>query len=138
MQGGMSYSKETGFLLLPVDGVYFVYSQVMFSATDMTSGQAISMGHRTVVCRPEDSSCGPSTPLLETMSYPARAPDGSALSSFYHGGLLSATAGTQIGVAGWYDTKLQDRSLQIDMHWSHSYLGAFLVHSPTNNFSQFD
>lgn len=138
VQGGMSFNKDTGFLLLPLDGVYFVYSQVVFSATDVSSGQTISMGHRTVVCRPGDLSCGPGMPLLETISYPARAPDRSVLSSYYHGGLLSATAGTQIAVAGWYDPNLQDRSLQIDMHWSHSYLGAFLVHSPTNNFSQFD
>ena len=133
MQGGMSYNKETGFLLLPVDGMYFVYSQVMFSARNVPSSQVVKMGHRTVVCRPGDSSCGPSTPMMESMSYPSRAADGNALSSHYHGGVLSATAGTQVAVAGWYDTNLPDGSLLIDTHWSHSYMGAFLIQAPYND-----
>ena len=30
MQGGMSYNKQTGFLQLPVDGLYFMYSQAVW------------------------------------------------------------------------------------------------------------
>ena len=138
MQGGMSYNKRTGFLLLPVDGLYFVYSQVMYSATNVPSGKVVKMGHRTVVCLPEDPNCGPATVMMETMSYPARATDNSAYNSYYHGGILSATAGTQIAVAGWYDTNLPDNSLRINTHWSHSFMGAFLIQSPYNYSSQLD
>lgn len=132
VQGGMSYNKDTGYLLLPVDGIYFIYSQVMFSAKNASNGQTIMMGHRTVVCRPDSSSCGPTTALLETMSYPAIATDKSTLDSYYHGGLLNAVAGTQIALAGWYDNNLQNGNLLIDTHWSHSYMGAFLVQSLDN------
>ena len=132
VQGGMHFNRNTGFLTLPVNGTYFIYSQILFTIkqTNTSNILPIRMGHRTVACDAEDT-CAMSpfgTPHLESYAYPYD--DSSNQDVHYHGGLFFFRAGTKIAIVSLYN---HTATLQYRAAWERSFMGAFLVNPGIRN-----
>ena len=132
VQGGMKFDGRSGFLILPVSGVYFIYSQVLFTITqeDASNTVPIKMGHKTVVCRPEHTCemAYPGTVHME--SYASPYDDALNRDVHYHGGLFFFHAGTKIAIVALYDDRV---SLGYRATWEGSFMGAFLVSHDDND-----
>ena len=130
IKGGMSYDSATGFLKVPVDGAYFLYSQIIVRGTTQ------ALGHSTVLCKCEgkadcmcttdDSSSSVSkTSSAEVQEFMQGLQSGTTdVSSNYHGGIRHLKAGDQIALippvqySGSY-TYLKQQT--------KAFFGAFLV-----------
>ena len=119
----MNFNRTTGYLTLPVDGIYYIYSQVQFSSN---SAASIYMSYGTLVYTPGH-------PELKTVAGPRRYLEsygrpyaGSMVkATFNHGGLIHLPAGAQVGIAAHYDTR--GDSLGFSGAPEDSFMGAFLV-----------
>lgn len=125
IKGGMSYSSQTGFLTVPVDGLYFVYSQITVNTTE-------PLGHVTFVC-----SCVESSPDCDCLSddgtitsskvkefLSSNQPANQDFSSNYHGSVKYLEADSQLALipplsySGEYTYFAE---------WTQAYFGAFLI-----------
>lgn len=125
VQGGMTFHRSSGFLELPVSGVYFVYYQVMFRPRGKTPRMARS---RLVACIPnQDCSyiAADNDPYMQTESDLA----GRYGNSKYQAGLFHFPAGTQIAILVW--NELYNRPhldpIRYDNHGYNTYIGSYLV-----------
>lgn len=125
VQGGMIFHRSSGFLELPVTGVYFVYYQVMFRPR----GRRVRMARsRLVACIP-DQDCSyitaDSDPYMQTESDLA----GRYRNSKYQAGLFHFPAGTRVAILVW--NELYNRpdleAIRYDDHGYNTYMGAYLV-----------
>ena len=126
IKGGMLYNRQTGFLTVPVDGAYFVYSLITVNTTQ-------PLGHVTFFCSCIESSSPDcdclsdndtitSSKVKEIMS--SNQPANQDFSSNYHGCVKDLKAGAQLAIipplfySGEY-TYFAERT--------QAYFGAFLV-----------
>lgn len=119
VRGGMVFDRETGELIVPVTGIYFVYSQVHLEISN--SSNLIVAGTKTAMC-PHRQPCS-STPLMRTEVFTDVSSD-----PFYHGGLFNLTANSTISIAafGRVNGTIVD-SLAYKTYFAHTFLGAYLV-----------
>ena len=139
----MSYDRESGFLQVPVDGIYFVYSQVLME-TD--SEEPVQYGHSTVSCTcDEDCTCHEMATVNgrelsvyrngdEYMTSFTRGSGGTN----YHGGLFSLSNNSYIAIVGHYN-ELGNID-HINLGSSEAFFGAYLISShvqPMCNYTDF-
>ena len=135
--GGMVFNRTSGFLQLPKDGVYYVYSHVLFQLSN--TSETLRTSVRMVACIPE---------LECEFAQPGNAKDFSVSNSvvtqykdkkigddgIYQGGLYHLSAGTQISLLVINPKgrvrrgeRQQEDKLFISRAKESSYFGAFLV-----------
>ena len=116
----MVFLRETGELVVPVEGIYFVYSQVHVEVTNSTSNLVL-VGIQTIMC-PQQGSCRPTTSMLsEALTDPTTEP-------FYHGGLFHLTANSTISIATFGRVNgTHVNSLAYKTYFANTFMGAFLV-----------
>ena len=128
VSGGMSYNSHTGFLRVPVDGYYYVYSQVLLEPTNQSQPTPALLGHKTVTCSCRtDCTCS----MLEgSNNYILRQSDLVHSTSYskkkvsnYHGGVFKLKANTYIGLLA----NLGDDSVRYSLTSYNSFMGAFLI-----------
>ena len=122
--GGMKYNEASGFLQVPTDGIYFIYSQILISTDDSSASK---LGHMTVKCSCEDiCNC------YDIQNYVSYNDDtfnimnsysGSAGSN-YHGGLFHLKAGSYVGVIA---VKPKSGSINMVAENSKSFFGGYFV-----------
>lgn len=115
----MVFDRKTGELIVPVKGIYFVYSQIHVEVTNASS--LVLAGTQTIIC-PQQGGCRPTTSMLsEVLSDITTEP-------FYHGGLfhLSANSTIRIAAFGRVDGTHVD-SLAYKTYFANTFMGAFLV-----------
>ncbi len=136
ISGGMVFNRSSGFLTLPKDGVYYVYSHVEFKLQD--TEKTYEAHARMVVCIPGET-CQMDAYLYHklsesggTVSQPNdRLKPNQGEHGLYQGGLFHFPAGTRILILA-KDPKFKTRitvkrggdKLVIN---SDSYMGAYLV-----------
>ena len=129
IKGGMSYNPTTGFLRVPVDGAYFLYSQIIVRNTTQALGHSTVLckcaGKASCVCTTDDSSSISKTSSAEVQEFMQSLQSGTDdVSSNYHGGIRYLKAGDQIALippvqySGSY-TYLKQQT--------KAFFGAFLV-----------
>ena len=125
VRGGMKFNRTMGYLTLPVDGIYYIYSQVQFSSNTAENNNAMAYG--TLVYTPGHPKLKRSVRYLESFGRPFAGPRVKA--TFNHGGLFHLPAGAQIHIAAKYDTRAikPKESLWFSGFWEDSFMGAFLV-----------
>ena len=132
----MIFNRTSGFLTLPVSGIYYLYSQVhMTVVTNFTKG--IRLGHKTVVCSPR-RNCNTIQEAAESTSLPAHLQSYSGLhtdkfAGHFHGGLFHFPAGTHVGIVTFWPSHrvMTDANITLELKfsalWQESFLGAYLV-----------
>ena len=115
----MVFIRDTGELIVPVDGIYFVYSQVHVEVTNTTN--MVLAGTQTIIC-PSQGRCRPTTSMLTEMLTDLTT------EPFYHGGLFHLTANSTISIAtfGRVNGTHVD-SLAYKTYFANTFMGAFLV-----------
>ena len=119
VRGGMVFDQDTGELIVPVKGIYFVYSQVHVEVGNSSS--LVLAGTQTIIC-PQQGRCRPTTSMLtEVLTDVTTEP-------FYHGGLfqLSANSTVRIAAFGRVNGTHVD-SLAYKTYFASTFMGAFLV-----------
>lgn len=135
VHGGMAFNKTTGFLRLPVDGIYFVYSQIVFKIDNLDV--PFSIKHQTVACIPNHGCTSPDSGATQTYVETVDRYLGNVsqdAESTYHGTLLHFPAGTQVALVTFkpedlLSTVRSDRDVFVDATWHRTFMGAFLVES---------
>lgn len=127
VHGGMVFHRFTGFLELPVAGVYYVYHQVTFRP----STKELRLGRiRLVSCIPGED-CSYLTSSEDNDPYMQMESDlkGKYGSSKFQGGMFHFPAGAQVAILAWNEVFSDDslRSLRYNDHGHNTYMGAFLV-----------
>ncbi len=125
VRGGMTFDRQRGALIVPVEGIYFVYSQVHINMTHAPDN--VFSGHQTMIC---EGSCYPTAYLV------SRGLTDITIGAYYHGGLFHLSAGSKITVVAWYDRDIRaaNGSIAYQATFPNTFFGAFLVeeiHSPT-------
>jgi hypothetical protein len=132
VNGGIDYNPKTGFMYIPADGHYFIYSQV--SATLSSPSTApVELGHMAVRCAcTGDCNC---YQLLDDAHYVA-GDSHNIMKSFsqsdglgstnYHGGVFHLKAGTYIGVVPIYPMLSSDEMYTVATSLE-SFFGIFMV-----------
>jgi hypothetical protein len=119
VRGGMVFHRDTGELVVPVEGIYFVYSQVHVDIGNASN--LVLAGIQTIIC-PQQGRCRPTTSMLtETFLDTTTEP-------FYHGGLFHLQANSTIRIAafGRVNGSHVD-SLAYRTYFANTFLGAYLV-----------
>ena len=119
--GGMHFDRLTGYLTVPVTGVYFVYSQLhLVVRGDVDTERTLK--HRTVF------SCNYNLhPEIKMESLSSFNTSG-GLQPTYQGGVFRLNAGQCIGVTVGYGSAISDLSnYMIKSHLTRSFMGAYLV-----------
>lgn len=133
--GGMVFNRTSGFLQLPKDGVYYIYSHVLFQLSD--TNETLRTSVRMVACIPE---------LECEFAKPSNTKDFSVSNGvaiqyknkrigddgIYQGGLYHLSAGTQISLLVINPKGRARRGEKVDKLFisrakESSYFGAFLV-----------
>ena len=118
VRGGMTFDPDAGSLKVPVQGIYFVYSQVHINTTNATRN--IFAGHQTMIC--EGEQC------RSTVYVMSKALTDVTVGPFYHGGLFNLSANSTISVAAWYDRRIgPSDTIGYRAAFQNTFLGAFLV-----------
>lgn len=137
----MKYNTDNGFLKVPADGVYFVYSQIFLNVTSPDSSSPTNLGHMTVKCTckeetqiDSDDDCNCYS-VENTLPYIGSMPENlmhsysqnraSRGSSTYHGGLFQLTANDYIAVVPVVPSS--KAKLSIIAKTTDSFFGAFYV-----------
>lgn len=137
--GGMKYNTQNGFIKIPTDGMYYVYSQILMNISSPDSNRPTKLGHITVKCTCEDEtqldgycycySMQDSIPynddnenLMRSYSWDKESSGGST----YHGGLFHLTANSYIGIVPVIPDKGSPQ-LSILATTIDSFFGAFYV-----------
>lgn len=135
----MKYNDENGFLKVPVEGIYFIYSQILMNVSSPDSSRPIKLGHMTVHCTCDDRSqlsddcyCysmqntlpynDDAEGLMRSYSWNMESSGGST----YHGGLFHLTANSYIAIV----PVIPDRGnpqLSVIAQTTDSFFGAFYV-----------
>lgn len=118
VRGGMVFDRQQGTLIVPVEGIYFVYSQVHINMTHAPDN--VFSGHQTFIC---EDSCRASAYLV------SRALTDVTIGAYYHGGLFHLSAGSTIMVVSWYDRAIRAAhgSIAYQATFPNTFFGAFLV-----------
>ncbi|XP_019857348.1 PREDICTED: uncharacterized protein LOC109585650 [Amphimedon queenslandica] len=140
--GGMKYNSKNGFLRVPVEGIYFLYSQILLNITSH-DGPSTKLGHMTVRCECKDESNDCYCYSMEkNLAYtnPGNDMDGDFMRSYttwnkgsaggskYQGGLFHLTAGDYIAVVPvTQDNPDNDPNLSIIARDVDSFFGAYYV-----------
>ena len=115
----MVFDRDEGTLKVPVEGVYFVYSQVHVSARNMT-GAVVLLGTQTLIC--EHSHCRETTYML------SRGSTDEGDGPFYHGGLFQLNANSTIKIAAFGKADNSHiGSLAYETYFANTFMGAYLV-----------
>ena len=131
VHGGMIFNRTSGFLRLPKDGFYYVYSQVIFAASRKLEGEA-EIHSKMVACIPGDKCTFPnshSKTHLQSIDYI----EASEYEALLHGGLFHFPAGTQIAIIAsnllhsGTPASYSRPPLNYNGLWTQTYMGAFLV-----------
>ena len=140
------FNRTSGFVTLPLNGTYFLYSQVQFKIeTNFTKPDRV--GYRTVVCIPPPHGycttpgalTGQGSPYMETLPQDQYV-EGTS-NALFHGGVFHLPANSQVGLVAYYSRSLRQKygsssndggggeetGLGYRATWYHSYLGVFLV-----------
>lgn len=123
VRGGMIFDRDIGALVVPVEGVYFVYSQVHVNVSN--PNQVLVTGTQTMIC--ETERCRSTSYIL------SQALTDDTYGPFYHGGLFYLNANSTIKIAAWYDPTIGRRvdphaeSLAYTSHFTNTFFGAYLV-----------
>ncbi len=131
-----------GFLKVPSDGIYFIYSQVSSKVENISTAnnKVVEIGHNTMICQCEDAeeldgSCGcfteetPSKKFSPSHNTYMRAGSegfGNIAGSSFHGGLFYLTANSYISITPLV-TKLDNPETKVIADFGNSFFGAFLV-----------
>lgn len=126
VQGGIMFHRSSGFLELPVAGVYYVYHQITFRPRGR--GPVRLARSRLVACIP-DQDCSyiaeDNNPYMQTESELA----GRYGNSKFQAGLFWFPAGSQIAILVW--NELYNRphldAIRYDDYGYNTYMGAYLV-----------
>lgn len=131
VHGGMFFNRTSGFLQLPKDGFYYVYSQVIFrSGRSLTTESEIHS--KLVVCIPGykcDFPNSQSETHLESVEYI----DPNQFQTLFQAGLFHFPAGTQVAIIA--SNLLHNGGsaarppLEYHALWYRTYMGAFLVNA---------
>ena len=125
----MKFNRTMGYLTLPVDGIYYIYSNVQFSSNTVASN--IVMEYDTLVYTPNHPKLlTGSRPVSYLESYGRPHAAGSKVkATFNHAGLFHLPAGAQVSIAARYDTNAikKNESLWFSGYSRVSFMGAFLV-----------
>ena len=136
--GGMKYNSVNGFLKVPVEGIYFVYSQILLNITSH-DGSSTKLGHMTVKCSCGDESNCYCYSMEKNLAYTDDMDQdfmrsyttwnkGSLGGSKYQGGLFHLTAGDYIAVVPVIqDDSDNDPNLSIIAETVDSFFGAHYV-----------
>lgn len=138
----MKYNPNNGFLKVPVEGIYFLYSQILLNITSH-DGPSTKLGHMTVRCTCGDESNNCYCYNMEkNLAYTNPGIDmdqnfmrsyttwnkGSSGGSKYQGGLFHLTAGDYIAVVPVIqDDRDNDPNLSIIARTYDSFFGAYYV-----------
>ena len=123
VRGGMIFNRSIGALVVPVEGIYFVYSQVHINVSNPT--ESVPTGTQMFIC--EEEFCR-ATPYLVS-----RALTDVTYGPYYHGGLFHLNANSTIKVAAWYDSTVGRRvdphaeSIAYQAYFQNTFFGAYLV-----------
>ena len=119
VSGGMVFNRTTGELIVPVKGVYFIYSQVHMEVTNTSN--LMCAGTQTIIC-PQQGSCRPTISMLsEVLTDLTSEP-------FYHGGLFRLNANSTIRIAAFGRVNgTHVSSLAYKTYFANTFMGAFLV-----------
>ena len=119
----MTFDRDTGALKVPVEGIYFVYSQAHVNISNPSN--VVLAGTQTFICEEEGcrSTVYLSSQTLTDITY----------GPFYHGGLFHLNANSTIKIAAWYDASIgRERNSHADSvaytaYFANTFMGAFLV-----------
>ena len=124
VRGGMIFDRDIGAIIVPVEGIYFVYSQVHVNISNPR--EVVLSGTQTFICESE-SGCRTTAYLVsQALTDVTHGP-------FYHGGLFHLNANSTIKIAAWYDASVGEErgsradSLAYTAYFAKSFFGAFLV-----------
>lgn len=117
VRGGMIFDRDIGALVVPVEGIYFVYSQVHVNVSNPSG--VLLIGTQTFIC--EESRCRSTAYLV------SQALTDVTYGPFYHGGLFHLNANSTIKIAAWFDASASAGSLAYSAHFTNTFFGAYLV-----------
>jgi len=128
----MVFNRSSGYLRLPVDGLYYIYSQVQFWSNTAVNNPIV-MKYATVSIIPKSDQHEYKSTLipraqLESIGMPYAGPKVAA--TFNHGGLFHFPAGTQIGIQAFYDPRIDTNRgewLKFSGTSEDTFMGAFLI-----------
>lgn len=139
ISGGMVFNRSSGFLTLPKDGVYYVYSHIEFKLQD--TDKTYETAARIAACIPGET-CKMDPYLYDRLTesggtvtqHNYRRKPGEGEHGLYQGGLFHFPAGTRILVlakdpkfkTSRTEQRLSDKLLTSSMK-EKSYMGAYLV-----------
>lgn len=124
----MFFNRTSGFLRLPKDGFYYIYSQVIFRA-GRRLGEESEIHSKVVVCIPGDHCEFPNSQSkthLETVDYI----EANQFKTQFQAGLFHFPAGTQIAIIAsnlLHSNPSSPTLLSYHALWYRTYMGAFLV-----------
>ena len=146
--GGMSFVD--GFLKVPSDGVYFIYSQVSLEAQNSAEAKGgkkpIVMGHSTIICDCIDKtelkdSCKCYTEESQSVKLAgnhnmhllqsASETFGNVKGTHFHGGLFRLTANSYISIIPVV-SKHDNPGTKVYARYTNSFYGGFLVSQNSN------
>ena len=132
VQGGMIFHRKSGFLEVPVTGVYYVYSQVTFRPGRGIARRAMS---RLVACIPGARCSYPTEDDVYMQTETGVV--GTIGNSKFQAGVFYFPSGTQIAILVWNEINSnQDlpsrEKIRYDQLRYNTYFGAFLVDEDTN------
>ena len=113
----MIFDRDIGALVVPVEGIYFVYSQVHVNVSNPSG--VLLIGTQTFIC--EESRCRSTAYLV------SQALTDVTYGPFYHGGLFHLNANSTIKIAAWFDASASAGSLAYSAHFTNTFFGAYLV-----------
>lgn len=145
--GGMTFID--GFLKVPYDGVYFIYSQVSMEVKNSTQNDSkppVVMGHNTMICEcsdkeeldksckcyTEESNSQKQLSSLKNRLYLQSESQsiGAIKGTHFHGGLFHLTANSYISIVPVISKDSIDNdsaSTKVYARFVNSFYGAFLV-----------
>lgn len=120
----MIFDRDIGAIIVPVEGIYFVYSQVHINISNPQD--VVLSGTQTFICE-NQRGCRTTRYLV------SQALTDVTYEPFYHGGLFHLNANSTIKIAAWYDQSVgggddsRADSVAYTAYFSDSFFGAFLV-----------
>lgn len=116
VRGGVSYNSTTGYLTVPVTGIYFLYSQLHLIVNNISAVQTRTLRHHTV--RKVNNF---SYPLMK--SY-VPLQNQAVLAPTYQGGLFRLKAGESFAITVYYNGVTDPSSV---FKYQESFVGVYLV-----------